>query len=243
MKKSKSSLIARFVNDERASASIVEYSIILPICLFLLALLFLAGMYLNQKAVLDASVNRGVVLAQKIYCDNNADRLMNLGLTDGSTQVGVSVDSSKFLNADNLDSEPYRYLKFGSRFDEVYSVIEKKISNSIKASQLIQNDVRLSDLQVDIPEEFKGFVMYKMTVSVKQEFHNPFVPKLLGKSTNPWLKMSSSATATVMSTTEYMRNVDMLNDILGRYTGNSCDKWVKNMLSRLTGFMNKTGES
>ena len=235
------SCFERFIREERAAAPIVEYSIVLPICLFILGLLFASGFYLNQKAVLDSAVNRGVVLAQKIYCDNNADRLMNMGIDGNNYQVGVTIDSNALKDPKNLKSEPYRYLKFGSRYDDIYSVIEKKITNSVNTSQLINADIRLSDLSINMPKKFKGFMIYKMTVTVTQDFYNPFVPVLVRESTDSLFSMKSSATAAVMSTTEYVRNVDMLNDVMGRFTGSTCDGWVSKMLGRLNTFMSKTG--
>lgn len=231
----------RFVKEEKAAAPIVEYSIVLPICLFILGLLFASGFYLNQKAVLDSAVNRGVVLAQKIYCDNNADKIMNMGLDENSYQVGVTIDSNALKNPKNLKSEPYRYLKFGSRYDDIYGAIEKKINTAVNTSQLINADIRLSDLSIKMPKKFKGFMIYKMTVTVSQDFYNPFVPVLVRQNTTSLFSMKSSATAAVMSTTEYVRNVDMLNDVVGRVTGSTCDGWVSKMLSRLTSFMSKTG--
>ena len=235
------SCFERFIREERAAAPIVEYSIVLPICLFILGLLFASGFYLNQKAVLDSAVNRGVVLAQKIYCDNNADRLMNMGIDGNNYQVGVTIDSNALKDPKNLKSEPYRYLKFGSRYDDIYSVIEKKITNSVNTSQLINADIRLSDLSINMPKKFNAFMIYKMTVTVTQDFYNPFVPVLVRESTDSLFSMKSSATAAVMSTTEYVRNVDMLNDVLGRFTGSTCDGWVSKMMGRLNTFMSKTG--
>lgn len=240
MKMSKLKLtLNRFIKEEKANAQVVEYTIILPICLFLLALLFLGGFYLNQQAVLDSAVSRGVALAQRVYTDPNSSKLYNLGNSGEDYQVGVKINSSA-LTAGTLKSKPYRYMTHRKVFDEVYNEINKKIKNSVSTSQLIKTDTRLSDLQIERPKDFKGFVLFRTTITLKQEFKNPFVPKLLGESAGTWFEMSSTATATAMNVSEFVRTVDFLNDVCERFTGNDTGEWVQKLLDKVTTFLNKT---
>ena len=224
--------------EERGAAKIVEYSLILPVCLFIFAMLILAGYYLNQKAVLDAAVNRGAVVAQKIYCDANVNTVMDLGVTDGSKQVGTKVKSGGFTSG-AFKSDPYRYLKFWKRYNEIYSAVEKKIINSVKATQIADTTSRLSTLKVDVPHKFKGFIIYKMTVSVSQEFYNPFVPRLL-RGEKGWYGIKASSTVSIMNTVEFIRTTDLVDDIIERYTGSEVGTKVRDMMNKLNTFMAKT---
>ena len=230
----------KFLKEEKAAAAIVEYSIILPICLFLFGFLFLSGYYLNQRAVLDSAVNRGVVLAQKIYCDPNADAILDMGLSDNYYRSGYRLISGGFSADTNFKSDPYRYLGSNYKYNEIATIIERKVRGSVKTSQLITLESRVSDLNVDLPKSFSGFISYKVTVSASQNFYNPFLPRLVKKNAKPLLTLESSATAAVMNSSEFVRNVNMVDDVIEKFTGSNIGSKLHDMVSKISTFISKT---
>ena len=55
------------MKGSKGSASILEYTLVLPVCLISVVVLFFTGYYLCYSAVLDAAADRVVLLVHNIY--------------------------------------------------------------------------------------------------------------------------------------------------------------------------------
>lgn len=227
-------------NRQDGAATILEYTIILPICLFVIVFIYMIGYFLNQQANLDAAVTRGVTVAIKVYNDPNAEQVMDMGTDAGSTQVGYKKKTSDFAN---LERDPYRYLNNGYKYDEMKSLIEAKIRNCIKTNQLPIIDSRVDEVEINFPEKNKvsGIINKKLTVNVTQKFQMPFLPTFMGKNgKGPVMELNSTATVTVVNPTEFVRNVDFADDTIKRFTGVDITKKMTSLFEKVTSFLDAT---
>lgn len=230
-------LLLHKLNSERAASSIVEYSVVLPICLFIFGLLFMAGYMLNQQANLDAATNRGVLVAQKIYCDPNVDTVLNLGTDNGSKQVGFRKKEAGFADGADFISDPYRYLGSDYKYDSIASLVKTKVLNCIEVGQILGVSDRVSQVEVEMPDEFSGFIMQKISIKVTQQFNNPFLPTLISRNTPTLFKMESCASASVMNSTEFVRNTNLVNDIVERNAGSDINGKISEMIEKASSFL------
>ena len=228
--------------SERAASSIGEYSVVLPICLFIFGLLFMAGYMLNQQANLDAATNRGVLVAQKIYCDPNVDAVMNLGTDKGAMQVGFRTKPDGFSSGANFKSDPYRYLGSNYKYDTISSLVKTKVLNCIEASQLLGVSERVSKIEVDMPDDFSGFIVQKLAVKVTQQFHNPFLPTIVNRNVPTLFTMESCASASVMNSSEFVRNTNLVNDLIEKTTGSDVGSKIADMIGKASDFFSGMGK-
>ena len=154
------------LKSEKAASSIVEYSIVLPICLVIFAMLFMIGYMLNQQANLDAATNRGVLVAQKVYSDPNVDSVMDLAVNPKPMQVGFTKKPGGFSFNANYKCDPYRYLGSGYRYDTIAALVKLKVMNCIQVNQIVGVGDRVSTVNVEMPNEFSGFIMKKMSLEL-----------------------------------------------------------------------------
>lgn len=227
-------------NTQDGAATVVEYSIILPICLFVIVFIFMIGYFLNQQANLDAAVRRGVTVAIKIYNDPNAEKIMEMGTEQGSNLVGYKRKIDKF---EDLESDPYRYWNNNYKQDTMKTLIEKKIKNCIQKNQMEIIDSRVDGIEIIFPEEMSGIINKRLTVNVTQDFQMPFLPTFLGKNgKGPVMKLTSTATVTVTNPTEFVRNIDFAADVIERFTDVDITEKITAMFDKVTSFFNSTKE-
>lgn len=227
-------------NGQEGASTFIEYSIILPLCLFVLVFIFMIGYFLNQQANLDASVNRGIMVATKIYNDPNAEKVMDMGTDSGSTLVGYKRKTSDFSG---FESDPYRYLNNKYKYDTMKNMIESKIRNCIEMNQLAAIDSRLGNVEINFPENNRvsGVINKSLTVNVTQEFYMPFLPTFLGKNgKGPVVKLESTATVTISNPTEFVRNVDFAVDVVERFTGVEITDKMTELFGKVTNFLSAT---
>ena len=190
---------------------------------------------LNQQANLDAATNRGVLVAQKIYCDPNVDTVMNLGTDKGTTQVGFRTKPDGFSSGANFKSDPYRYLGSNYKYDTISSLV-------IETSQLLGVSERVSKIEVDMPDEFSGFIIQKLSVKVTQQFHNPFLPTIVNRNVPTLFTMESCASASVMNSSEFVRNTNLVNDLIEKTTGSDVGSKISDMIGKATAFFSGMGK-
>ena len=230
----------RWKREEAGAATVVEYSIVLPLCLFVIVCIFMMGYFLNQQANLDAAVNRGVTIAVKLYNDPNAEKIMDMGTSRGSSLVGYK---RKNVDFSNLERDPYRYLNNGYKYDEMKSMIEAKIRNCIEMNQLPIIDSRVDEIEINFPEKrgVSGIINKNLTVNVTQDFQLPFLPAFLGKNgKGPVITLESTATITVINPTEFVRNVDFAADTVERFLGVDITEKMTTLFDKVTSFLETT---
>lgn len=231
--------IKKLISEERAAASIVEYTIVLPICLFVLVFIFMVGYYLNQQAVLEAAVDRGVLAAQKIYNDPNADKLLDMGDKKKSTLIGFKRKANVYTDG-TFEYDPYRYLNNNYKSDQIKSVVLARVNNAILDTQLVNINERVQNLKIEC-SDVSGIINKELTVTAKQEFIMPLLPTLFDKLNNGNIfTIQASSKVVIMNPTEFIRNTDFVVDTIERYVGTDITEKMSEIFGKITSFFQKT---
>lgn len=219
--------------EERGAATIVEYTIVLPICLFIILFIFMTGFFLHQASVLDAAAERGILIAQKIYTDPNAEQIIDFsGTTDGKN-VGYRQKNS-VINSSNFTSDPYRYWDNGYNSTSIKSNIESKVKAVIESSQLLISSRYMGKPKVTY-NGVSGIFFKTASVEVTQTFSLfPNLTKMFGLS--PTITLKGYASMKIDSQTEFIRNVDFVCDMLDRFKIGDYIKQIQVVFSKISDF-------
>lgn len=232
----KDSFVQRYIKEEKASASIVEYTIVLPICLLVIGFLFVAAYFMNERALLDAAVERGVLDAQKIFADPNSSDVMDFS-PGGYEKPGYSV--KKKINWANIESDPYRFLNNKYNYGKLSQKVTDKIKKTVEDCGLANDGEWFDNAKIEC-SKVEGFLSKSITVTVRQKFDMPFIPLIMKDSSLFDVEITSSASMPIVCPTEFLRNVDFVSDTIERYTEvNIADK-IKGFFDKITNFFDNT---
>jgi hypothetical protein len=222
----------RLIWEENGAASIVEYSIVLPLCLVVLLFIFFVGYVLNQRALLDSAAHRGVLLAQQFYADPNYDVIVDLGLAAGDSDYAGHKERHEFKDI-GFENDPYRFLSKSYHEDLIQTRMEEKIEHVVSRNQLFLLDDRLTDIDVDIPG-MEGFLNKSAEVEITQDF---YLPLLLGHvKLEPVYTMTAKSRVTVTTPAEFVRNTDFVVDIIEDVTGTDVTEKLVTFFTKITDF-------
>ena len=225
--------LKRLMREDRGAATIVEYSIVLPICLFIILFIFMSGFFLHQAAVLDAAAERGIIIAQKIYSDPNAEKIINFTATTKGTTVGYRQKNST-INTSNFSSDPYRYWSNQYKSDSIKTNIEKKVKAVIDSSQLLISKRFMGKPKVTY-NGVSGIFFKHASVEVTQKFSLfPGLANLF--DLNPTVTLRGYASMKIDSQTEFVRNVDFVCDMLDRFKVGEYIKQIQVVFSKISDF-------
>ena len=221
--------IIKKLHNSRGAASVVEYTIVLPICMFIVIFLFFAGYFLNERAVLDAAAHRSVLVAQKIYGDSKFSSFTDLSYTDTVDYVGFKRNGSELTDISN---KPYRYLFGSDKIKElVRASVEKKAISCIINNQLFSLGNYIKDTKVEVgPVE--GIVVKSVTVVITEEYKFPGLLRFIGFKGN--YIMQGAATTTFSDQTELIHNIDLVVEFMEDI---GADKFI----DKIRGFFKKIG--
>lgn len=223
MKDKTMSIIEELKNDK--GLVIVEATIVFPVMFFVLFfIIFIGNMYFEQAKV-DEIVLR--------YATKGAEYVADPFQYDMEKTHAVPTD----VNA--LDIEPYRYI-LGSITNGSISAVEDRISqevtNAINDNSLIffsnskANMVGSDNSKI---ATFKNYVIYS-TFVVQVNYEIKFPIRFLGNASPTIVKLSSRAEVPVSDSPEFIRNVDMVVDLLD---GTSTGDTIKGIFEKINGFI------
>lgn len=228
----------RMIKKEDGSAAILEYSIVLPLCLFLLVLIFMAGYVLNQKAVLDSAAERAVMITQKIYTDPNYLELVEL-TDDPDDKDYVGYKARRQTKISDLESDPYRYWNNGYKGDIIQSKIAVKVENIVRRNQLIDlSSILTSDIKTEV-SPMTGIIFKKQSVKVTQEIT---VPVLKIFAINPKMTLVGESSITVTQPSELIRNSHFALNVMEDawdIVGQKVSDKLKVLFDKITDFFHK----
>ena len=226
-------LYERLKRDDQGAATIVEYAIVLPICLFIILFIFMVGFFLHQASVLEAAAERGILIAQKIYTDPNADNVIDFESTTSGKTVGYRQKGTT-INTSNFSSDPYRYWNNGYSSSSIKAAVESKVKNVITSSQLLISSRYLSKPKVTY-NGVSGLLFKKASVEVTQTFSLfPGLTKMFGLE--PTITLRGYASMRIDSQTEFIRNVDFICDMLDRFKVGQYIKQIQVVFSKISDF-------
>lgn len=229
------------LKDSRGGASIVEYTIVLPLCLFVVMFLFFAAYFLNERAVLDAAAHRSVLVAQKLYTDPKFISMADLSYTDDVDYVGYKRNGNTLQDAAEVN-KPYRFVFGTADFNAtVKEAVKKKAESCVRTNQLFPlwesyiGDVEVSEPVVD------GLIVKNVTVTVSESYEFPAFMQMIGLQGE--YVMQGAATTSLSAEPELIRNIDLATQLLDRLDGGEdyMDK-IKETLKKIGNFVTSLGE-
>lgn len=227
--------------ESKGSASIIEYSIILPLCLWVLVFLFMAGYVLHQRAVLESAAQRAVMIVQKLYADPNYRNLVLLTDQEADRDY-VGYKERQNQNIADLERDPYRYWNNGYREDIIQQAMDVKIRNIIYRNQLIDlSSISVYEIQIESPD-MTGMIFKNKKVVVKQEIS---VPILEGFHISPKVTLEGHADITVTQPAELIRNshfaINVVEDLTAGTPVEDIIEKIGVYMDKITEFFSETG--
>lgn len=221
----------RLLQNSDGAASIVEYSIVLPLCFLVIAFIFLLGFYLNQKAVVESAGQRSLMIALKMFNDPSADKIYDYSYGTDNQQSGVGKSSYDFSS---MTKDPYRYWGSGYRFAEINTAVQSYVKEAVTKGQL-----RIVDKWAGSPEaEYTpggGLLGNNISVEVKQNYKLLPIVFLnlvgIGETT-----ITSTSYMNVINQTEFIRNTDLACDLIEEMGGGEIIAKVGQIMDSITKF-------
>lgn len=189
------------MRDDRG-ALIVEATIVFPVCLIVILMLLYLGNVYYQKSRIEAIVVEAA-LDGAAYC---ADPLL---------RAIESSEGHKVPSLGAVDYEPYRYL--GGLFGGM-NPIEESVSSLIKSRIGSMNTGLFSSMKPtgysnNLQVKYKSsFIASSISVDLEYKIELPI--RLLGDRENLSMKFRTHTEVPVGDTPEFIRNVNMVDDIL-----------------------------
>lgn len=210
MKDKAKKIIRKFIKDESGASVIVEATFIFPIMFFVLFFLIFFGNAYYLKANIDSCVSRAALEGASLVQD------------PFSEYVNGTKDPADLKN---VEVSPYRYL-FGS-MSSIENQIGKKVKDSIESSSGLLSGMNPKVKNTDIAK-FKNKVIYS-TFIVKVDYRVQFPWRFIYYDEPTILNFVSRAEEAINDTPEFIRNTDMVLDMLDSNTTYQkiCDKFGK----------------
>jgi len=201
-------------SGEIGSASVLEFTIVLPLCMFVVGALIIFGLYLCMYAVLDSAADRAVIIIRSIYSDPNYLKIADHGLDD-STFDYIGIKERRDLYG-RCGSEPYRFLSGGYDREQAQQAAAKKVRNIIVKSSFLSIGQGAPEIDISFSEE-AHLLGKRIYVTVSWKVHLPgLFGKLLGESS---VAMKVSSEALLSCPPEMIRNTDFALDLVRRFSG------------------------
>ena len=187
---------------------------------------FLSGKLLNGR------LDGNIVLT---YAIKGAQYVADPSLYDMDHGGNVPSD------VNGLDIEPYRYI-VGSHGNGAIANIERKLSEQVvneinNGSLIFFSNAKTNVIGSDNEKvaTFKNYIVYStFVVQVNYEVKFPF--RFLGADNPTIVKLSSRAEVAVNDAPEFIRNVDMVVDLLD---GTKTAKNIQSIFDKINGFIKK----
>lgn len=227
--KDKTSNIKEKIKNENGLV-IVEAAIVFPVMFFVLFfIIFIGNMYYEQAKI---------------------DNIVLTYATKGSQYVAdpslYSMDHGGNVPTDvnGLDIEPYRYI-IGSISNGTVSEIENKLSEQVKSEinnggLILFGNSKTNVVGTDNSKiaTFNNYVVYS-TFVVQVNYEVKFPIRFLGDTSPTIAKLSSRAEVAVNDAPEFIRNVDMVVDLLD---GTKTSDNIKGIFDKINDFIKKFTE-
>jgi len=198
-----------FFKEEKASATILEYTIILPLIMSVVFILIFTGYIQHQKAVIESATIRGAIMASRDIVDPNYSSIVKHDSKKDDNDISsITIDGGNYKI-----SKPYRYL-FRSGGEIPSSKAD--IVNIITSNQLFAS----SSPEVSV-KEVAG-IFRKIIVSAKQEYTVPVV--LPSFELPSFVTIQSQSTVYVNEPAEFIRNADFAIDLVQPLVGDIVTK-------------------
>lgn len=229
------------IRREDGVSNIIEYSIVLPLCLVAVCFLLVVGYYLHQSALLESAVYRSAMVVQRIYSDPNALTLIDFGTEEEF--VGYKT-KTELKDAGKLERDPYRFFSANYRDSEITTAVAGTEETLGKIRTIVEQGTLSPVKAIYVGEAEPGYEKSGCVVKVTQSFKLPGIFKLVGLPEETEISVQARASKT--SQTEFVRNSMMVEDLIETLTDRSdavanVVKTVQNVFAKIGDFFTKTG--
>lgn len=209
------------LKDETGSASILEYTIVFPIVFIICCLLIFMGFIQFERSVVVSATQRGANIGTKLLSDPHYAEIAGLDIVNDIDYLEVgNVD---FSNYKDRTSEPYRYLFLSDTgFDEA----EQRIRAMIESNSLFFKP----DTQIDVKLQ-NNFISKQIKIKVIKGYHLSNYAKMAGLS--PIGQIEYEVTADCDNPSEFIRNIDLADDIVRELTGEDVKGYVDKLFQKI----------
>lgn len=198
---------------------IVEATIIFPLVFFVLFFLIYFGSARYEKAKVDSYVMQSAILGAQCSKD--------------PYQYDMYKDGVVPVTYENC--EPYRYFIGG--MDDVENKISDdivKYINDTSSTFFVDMNPKLKTSQDKIAK-FNNYLIYS-TFSVEVSYEVKFPIKFLGSDSPTILKWNSRAEVSVNDAPEFIRNIDMVQDLFDK---TAAGEKIKSAFNKINSFIGK----
>lgn len=209
-----------FIKDETGMVSIFEASIVFPVMFFVLFFIIYIGNAFYQIAQVDAIVMEAAI--------EGSEWIVNPQQYDMKTKGTIPI------NIRNTD--PYRYILGelpGASIDKIEKQIAEDMEDRISEchSFFIDMNPKVTSIQKDMAE-FNNYILFS-TFSTEVTYDITFPIRFFGSKEPTVMQMVSCAEVSVNDAPEFIRNVDLAEDLIGEKI-KSLFSNINNFLSSLT---------
>lgn len=210
------------MKNEKGAATLIEYTIVLPITFAIVFLLITMGFMLHQKSVMESAVQRKAIYISRTISDTNYENI-------AETNVDVDVNDITGAKIKDIKNDPYRFL-FGAFSSGNLTAQEEETSKLIEVNQIF------IDTKPEVSVEKKSGLFTTVTVTATQKYEiNQF---LAGLDIPPIVTIECKSIVYVNQPSEFIRNADFAADIISKVV-DSISGVIKETVSKITFFKNK----
>lgn len=196
------------MKEEKGTATLIEYAIVLPIVFAIVFMLIFVGFTMHQKAVMEAATQRSAIYVARTITDPSYE---NIVFSDGKQDANDIL--SALITQESIVNAPYRYLFSGSG----------NLPNSeLSVSDLIAKNQIFIDTEPTVTVQREVGIFSKVIVTATQEYG---VPELVsGLELPAILTIETQSVVYINQPAEFIRNADYIIDIVVDVTGPIVDK-------------------
>lgn len=190
----------QYIKNEKANA-IVENVIVLPVVFVVIFAMIQTMFIMHDRSTIEAAAKRGAVYAA--HCAN--DPTYSTLVKGGELDLAGSAAAFSFSGVSE-DVNPYRYI-YG--VTKISGSVESEVKRVIEKTRIPWRDLEIVNVNCDI----KNMFFYQdITVTIKADYSIPETFGAFGLDTD--YRYSVTATATANDPDEFIRNVDLVVDII-----------------------------
>ena len=196
------------MKNEKGAATLLEYTIVLPIVFAIVFALIFVGFTMHQKAVMEAATQRSAIYVARTITDPSYENIVSTdGKQDANDILSATITQESIVNA------PYRYLFSGSG-----SIPDSELS----VADLIAKNQIFIDTAPTVTVKKEAGIFTRVVVTATQEYT---VPELIpGLQLPSILTVETQSIVYVNQPAEFIRNADYITDIIVEVTGPIIDK-------------------
>lgn len=218
-------MIGKFKNKikkENGAVTIVEASFVFPIMFIVLFFLIYMGNAFYVKAQVEALVQSYAIEGAARCADPMLENVDKTG---------------KFPSLDKLKIQPYRYI-FGG-MDDVETDIAGKVKKEISKSTSFFKNMSpvLKNKSSSNIAKYQSYVVYS-TFSVDVDYSITFPIRFLGTEKSTILNLEARSEVAVNDTTEFIRNTDMVIDMI---SGTKLGENISDIFNKINSFLGQLG--